>query len=64
MHIQVHGGGAPRIARPRHELLQPLRRRFDRLCGTEHFLLDEVADVPACLGEGLAFRDDRLNRLR
>ena len=62
VHLQVHGGEARRVVRPRYELLQALRRRFDRLSGAEHLLLDQIPDVPAgCLGDGLALRDDRLD---
>jgi hypothetical protein len=52
--LQIHGRGPPCITRARHELLQALHRRFDRLCRAEHFLLDEIADVSACLRDGFA----------
>ena len=62
VHLQVHGGEARRVVWPRDELLQALRRRFDRLGRAEHLLLDQIPNVPADrLGEGLALRNDHLD---
>ena len=46
VHLQVYGGEARRVVWPCDELLQTLRRRFDRLGGAKHLLLDQIANVP------------------